>query len=387
MYNYRIGEIMGIPIRLNISFVIFLPILAWLLSRPEQIGVYIGLIDALAPQPIDPAPLEEGYRPTIIGAVAAIGLFASVLLHELGHSWMARRYDIPISSITLWIFGGVASLERLPREWNREFWIAIAGPVVSVLLGLFCYVAMIATPSALPMVVFLTGWLAVTNLVLAAFNMLPAFPMDGGRILRALLARNHPYVDATRTAARVGQWMALFLAIVGVFANVFLILIALFVYVAATSESRMVALDDLLSGVTAADLMSDDLRTVPAETSVDDLLSRMFRERRTGYPVVDGRGSIVGLVSLASLKSVRDVERAALRVEDVMSRDVQTISPDLPAFEVLQTLGGSDAGRLIVAVDGEPVGSITREDFGAALEVLRRVGTAQPAPEWVDGVR
>jgi Zn-dependent protease len=140
----------------------------------------------------------------VIGVAAALGLFVSVTLHELGHSWVALRYGIEIESITLWILGGIASLKTLPKEWNREFWIGIAGPVVSVLVAAAWYVAVVVAPESLQVSRFVVGYLALRNLLLAGFDLLPAFPTDGGRIFRALLARRRPYGTATRIAARVG---------------------------------------------------------------------------------------------------------------------------------------------------------------------------------------
>jgi Zn-dependent protease len=267
MRSYRIGRAMGIPIEINVSLLLFAPFLAWLLSRPGQIALYAGLIESVSGTPIDVDALTTGARPALLGIAAAVGLFASVLAHELGHSWVARRYDIPIARITLWIFGGIASLERIPREWDREFRIAVAGPIVSLGLGLACYLLVVTLPGAVPALVFLVGWLAIMNVSLALFNMLPAFPMDGGRVLRALLSRSpsRSYADATRIAARVGRAMAIWLAILGALAfNPVLILVALFVYGAASSESRTVMLDDLLYGVSAADLMRE-LNTVSTD--------------------------------------------------------------------------------------------------------------------------
>ena len=389
MRSYRVGTAMGIPIELNVSLLLFAPILAWLLSRPAQIDLYAGLIESLSGTAIDTTALTAGSMPTLIGTVAAVGLFASVLAHELGHSWVARRYDIPIARITLWIFGGVASLERVPREWDREFWIAIAGPVVSVGLGLACYGLAVLLPDGVPTLVFLLGWLAIMNVSLAAFNLLPAFPMDGGRILRALLSRSgaRSYAEATRLAARAGRQIAILLAVVGVIGfNPVLILVALFVYGAATTESRTVMLDDLLVGVTAEDLMRD-LHSVPMDATVTELLSRMLYDRRTGYPVTDDHGRIVGTVSLDRLRGVREVERDAVLVEDVMRRGVPRADATTPAFDVLSAFGDRDTDWVVVERDGEPIGVLSRADVARSLTVLRGIGRADRPPLWSEGVR
>ncbi|MEF8869500.1 MAG: site-2 protease family protein, partial [Haloarculaceae archaeon] len=246
MRSFTLGDIWGIPIRINTSLIVFLPVLAWLIGSGGQIEIYAGFIETLTGVGFDLARLRAGSTPWVIGVAAAVGLFASVTVHELGHSWVALRYGLTIESITLWILGGMAALSAIPREWNREFWIAIAGPVTSVLLAAVCYVGLLVVPSSLVVPRFLFGWLAITNVTLAVFNLLPAFPMDGGRILRALLARRRPYASATRIAGRIGVIFAFVFAIVGVFTfQIILLLLAFFVYGAATTESRTVLLDEL----------------------------------------------------------------------------------------------------------------------------------------------
>jgi Zn-dependent protease/CBS domain-containing protein len=388
MRSYRIGRAMGIPIEINVSLLLFAPFLAWLLSRPGQIALYAGLIESVSGTPIDVDALTTGARPALLGIAAAVGLFASVLAHELGHSWVARRYDIPIARITLWIFGGIASLERIPREWDREFRIAVAGPIVSLGLGLACYLLVVSLPGAVPALVFLVGWLAIMNVSLALFNMLPAFPMDGGRVLRALLSRSpsRSYADATRIAARVGRAMAIWLAILGALAfNPVLILVALFVYGAASSESRTVMLDDLLYGVSAADLMRE-LNTVSTDETVAGLLTRMLSERRTGYPVVDERGRIVGVVTLSRLRGVREVERDAVLVEDVMARGVSRVDAETPAFDALGAFGDRGTDWVVVERGGEPVGTLSRDDVARSLTMLRDIGREGRPPAWSEGV-
>lgn len=388
MYNYRIGEVMGIPIRINISLVVFLPLLAWLLARPIQIAFYADLVQSAIGRPIDVDSLIVGDIPLMIGIVSAIALFFSVLVHELGHSYIARRYDIPIASITLWIFGGIASLERIPREWNREFWIAIAGPVASVGLAAIFLIGAWIIPATSPVVLFLVGWLAVINVILAVFNLIPAFPMDGGRILRALLARNQPYVDATRTAAGIGRLIAIFLAILGAISfNVLLILVALFVYGAATTESRMVVLDELLDGVTAGDIMASDLQTIRATDSIHSMVDRMIADRRTEYPVLDAEKTLVGSISLSDVSAVTEEEWPTTSVASIMNPSVRTVDVTLPAFEVLRILSERSTSHVVVTQTGRPVGIISPSEVGTALALLRGVGKRERPPSWIDGVR
>jgi Zn-dependent protease len=371
MRSFTIGEIWDIPIRINTSLLVFLPILAWLIGSGGQIQVYAGFIEGLTGVGFDLAQLRAGSMPWVIGITAAVGLFVSVTLHELGHSWVALRYGLTIESITLWILGGMAALTSIPREWNREFWIAIAGPITSVLVGAVCYVGLLATPGSLPVPRFLFGWLAITNVTLAVFNLLPAFPMDGGRILRALLARRRPYGTATRIAGRIGVIFAFLFAIVGVFTfQILLLLLAFFVYGAATTESRTVLLDELLEGITVGDIATRDVNAVPARTSIDELGSRMLRERRTVYPVLDDGGSIVGVVTLEDLKRARRQDRASTTVEEVM-REVIRVGTDADAFDTLALLNQAGSQNALVEENGAVVAVLSQSDYAHALTIQR----------------
>ena len=371
MRSYTILRVWGIPIRVNVSLLVFLPILAWLIGSGGQIQVYAGFIESLTGVGFDLGALTAGSMPWVIGVLAAVGLFVSVTVHELGHSWVAMRYGIEIESITLWILGGMAALSRIPREWNREFWIAIAGPVTSVGVAAVCYAGVYAVPPSLPVVRFVVGWLAITNVVLAVFNLLPAFPMDGGRILRALLARNRPYAIATRIAGRIGVVFALLFVVVGVLAfEVILLLLGLFIYSAATTESRTVLIDELLDGVTVGDVMSRDPPTVPATTTVAEFGERMLRERRTAYLVTDESGGIVGVATLAGLKDVAADARGSTRV-GAIARDLPRLPPTADAFDAMAAAGRRDGPFALVEVDGVVAGLLSEADFAHALTMQR----------------
>ena len=373
MRNYDLVSVWGIPIRINVSLLVVLPILAWLIGSGEQIALYTAIINGFPIVALDPAALRAGTTPWLIGIAAAVGLFVSVTLHELGHAWAARRYGIEVESITLWLLGGLANLERMPREWEQELWIALSGPAASVLVAVACYGIVAFLPASAPALVFVVGWLVVTNVALTVFNLLPAFPMDGGRVLRALLARSRPYVSATRTAARVGSLFAVGFALVGIFAfSPMLLLLAWFVYTAANSESRAVGLETLLAGVTSADVMDPDVRTVPAETPLSELGERMLADRRTTYPVVDDAGSVVGIVSLDHLQRGR--RRNAGTVRDVMAETFPAVTSDTPMFEVVSRMNGSGTRTAVVERDGQVVGIITPTDLAATLQLRREAG-------------
>jgi Zn-dependent protease/CBS domain-containing protein len=373
MRNVEIGRITGIPIRLNATLVVFLPLLAWLISREAQLLFYAGVVNSISPRSIDVAVIQSGNMPILAGVATAIGLFVGVLLHELGHSWVARRYDVTIASITLWIFGGMAHMEDLPEDWDIELYVAIAGPVMSVLVGAACYVLLFVLPGQ-PVVLFVVGSLAVINVTLAVFNLIPAFPMDGGRVLRALLARSQPYAEATQTAATVGKLIAVLMAVFAVLAFApLLLLIAMFVYIAAGAESRTTVLRDLFRGLTVRELMSTDVRTVTPETTVAAFVDRVVTERTTAYPVME-RGTVTGVVTLDSVQKVPLEARDSTTVADVMGPTPPTVGPDADAFDALVTMSSARGDRILVVESGRFVGQITSADFVRMIEVLQGLG-------------
>ncbi|WEL16304.1 Zn-dependent protease fused to CBS domain [Halorhabdus sp. SVX81] len=379
MRRFRIGSAFGIPIQLDLTFLLVLPLFAWLIGA--QVGQSAELMNDVWGAGIDGAALSTGQLPWILGVTAALGLFAGVVLHELGHSVVAMRYGFPISSITLWLFGGIAQLEEMPEDWKPELFIAIAGPAVSVALAGLSYAGFLLVPTGdavgVASVKFLLGYLALMNLALAIFNMLPGFPMDGGRVLRALLARNRPFAQATQIAAEVGKLFALLLGLFGLFGGggLFLVAIAFFIYIGASSEAQMTTMKAAFEGVTVRDVMTpaDRVQTVDPELSVAELMELMFRERHTGFPVVDDT-RIIGLVTLEDARAVREVEREAFRTEEVMTTDLQTIHPDENAMTAMTRMQEHNIGRLIVMEDDEFVGLLTRSDLMTALSIIKESG-------------
>ncbi|MBP2250064.1 Zn-dependent protease/CBS domain-containing protein [Halarchaeum solikamskense] len=378
MRKFTVGRVWDIPIRIDLSLVLFLPLLAWLLGSEAQIDTYAGVVNAVAPRAVDVATLHVGSNPWIVGVLAAVGLFVGVAIHELGHAYAGARYGVETEAITLWLLGGLASLSSIPRDPEQEFGIAIAGPVTSLLVAALCYAALYVVPASLPVLGFVVGWLAISNALLAGFNLLPAFPMDGGRVLRAYLARSRPYGVATRTAARIGVGFAVAFAVFGIlsFAPLFLLL-AWFVYSAATGESRTVLIDDLLEGLTVGDVLADT-PTIDARASVQSFADRVLADQRTEYAVTED-GRVVGVVTLDALRRVRAVERDAYRVEEVMQRDLPTVAHDADAFDALAVLNDGDAGAAFVEHDGERAGIVTRSDYASVLQARQAFDVTVPA--------
>ena len=386
--SFRVGSLFGIPIKLDVTFLLILPIFAYLIA--VQIELAAELFNESMGAAIDVDALTGGYTPYVWGLVAAIGLFIGVVLHELGHSLTAQRFGYPIDSITLWLLGGIAALSEMPENWRQEFGIAIAGPIVSVLVGVGSYGLFLLTPESLDGARFIFAYLAVLNVALAIFNMLPAFPMDGGRILRALLARNQPYAKATQQAAAIGKGFAVLMGLFGLFAlNPVLIAIALFVYIAASGESQQVTMKAAFEDVTVRDIMTPAgrLQTVTTQTSVEELIERMFRERHTAYPVLED-GYLVGLVTLTDARDVRPVEREAFSVSDILHRDVETISPESDVMSAIEQMRSSNESRILVVepseewdANGDLVGIISRSDVMTALDVVQQSGSVAPIGE------
>ncbi len=375
MRGIHVGSAFGIPIRLNWTFLLVLPLFAFLIG--SEVVTIAELMNETMGVAIDLEAVSAGYTPWILGLAAALGLFGGVLLHEFGHSLVAMRYGYEIDSITLWLLGGLASFTEFPENWKHEFWIAIAGPIVSVAVGVACYGVFVLAPADANAVLFVFGYLALLNVVLAAFNMLPAFPMDGGRVLRALMARNQPHAQATQRAAAIGKVFAFFMAIVGLFGNWILILLAFFIYIAASGEAQQTTLKAAFQDVTVIDVMTprEELHTVTEETSIAELMDRMFRERHTGYPVIHA-GELVGMVTLEDARSVREVERDAYRVADVMETEIASVTPETDAMSALQTMQQHGVGRLpVLDADGELVGLISRSDLMTAFNIIQTGGT------------
>jgi Zn-dependent protease/CBS domain-containing protein len=418
MRSFRIGSLFGIPIKLDLTFLLVLPLFAYLIgTRIEPVS---EILNETLGAGIDATALTGGALPWALGLAAAVGLFVGVVLHELGHSLTAQRYGFPIDSITLWLFGGIAAFSEMPEDWRQELNIAVAGPIVSVLVGVGSYGLFLlapellggASPELLGGTRFVLGYLAVLNVVLAVFNMIPAFPMDGGRVLRALLARSQPYAQATQRAASVGKLFAVLMGLFGLFAfNIILIGVAFFVFVAASSEAQQVTMRAAFQDVTVGDIMTpaDDLHTVEPDTTVAELVRRMFTERHTGYPVVDRDAfegeRLVGLVTLSDARAIEPVERDAYTVEDVMTTDLETITPESDAMTAIERMREHDIGRLLVVngagrrsangagrrsvdgsrgsdEDGELVGLISRTDVMTAFDIVQQSGAAAPSNQF-----
>jgi Zn-dependent protease len=264
-----IGSVMGIPIKLHITFLLVLPMFAY--------------VFAINPQPFGFAGVEPPLTRYAFSALAAILLFVSILLHELAHSYLARSYGVKIESITLFLFGGVSAMEEMPRKPGQEAKMAFAGPLTSLIIGSVCLLIykylIYINPAFFQNPAYLILWiLGSMNLVLGVFNLLPAFPMDGGRVLRSFYAMRMSYVKATQSAASVGKFFAILMAIFGILVgNLWFPLIALFIYVGASEEERSTQAEVALENIQVKDIMTKDVVSVSPSMSVEDLIQFIFQ--------------------------------------------------------------------------------------------------------------
>jgi len=374
--SFRIGRLFGIPILIHYTFLLVIPLFAWIIG--SQIGLTIGMLNEVFQVPIDATIIAAGFMPYILGVVVSFGLFFGVLVHELAHSLVARAKGIAISSITLMIFGGIASMDEGTPDPKVELPMALVGPVASLAFGLLCCALVFLIPQMLPnpaiagIFIFIAGYLGVLNIILCFFNLIPAFPMDGGRVLRAWLAGRMPIHQATQIAANVGKGFAIIFGIIGLFAlSPFLILIALFIYIGAGMESTAVKYSHLLQDVTVGSMMSSPVTTVPPSMPVNQVVDMMYASKHLGFPVVE-RDTLIGIITLADLNRTSTIDRDAMQVRDVMTREVITLTPDVPVIDALRIMSSNDFGRIPVVQDGKILGIVTRTDILKVTE-LRQI--------------
>ena len=354
-------DIFGIPIKLDATFVLLVALLTWLIGA--RVGAYVDLFGL----EVDAQRLQQGATPWLLGLLSALGLVVSVLIHELSHALTARRYGVEIKEIRLWILGGIAQFREMPQQPRAEAVVAIMGPVASAVLGLLLFGVTNLLGAAAGAALVVLSYLASVNIVLAVFNLLPALPMDGGRVLRSLLALRMSHLRATRVAAGVSQVLAVLMGIFGLLTfNLFLVGIAFFVWIAVQAEAQFATVSRALEDITVRDLMSRDVDTVHPDTDLDSFVQTMFERKHVFFPVVDEHEKVVGVIRLQNVEGTDRGERVA----DVMSREVTTIGPDASAVEAFTRINESDGRRLVVTdTQGGMVGVLSTTDLLRAVQV------------------
>ncbi|MFV9631234.1 MAG: CBS domain-containing protein [Methanosarcinales archaeon] len=370
-WSYQIGSIHGIPIRLHVSFLVTVIFFIWLFADHtfEIFGIVFGFGEA-------DVPIWLKY---LLSSITSILFFLTLLFHELSHSVVAQSYGIKIKSITLLIIGGIAQMEDIPKEPRKEAMISAAGPAFSLGIGILAY-AIYITFYQVSEVTWTFGnsflmsvsIIAYYNILLGIFNLIPAFPMDGGRIFRAMLAMNMPYIDATRIAVAVGKSFAIIMGILGLFTfNLFLLLIAFFLYYGAAGEEEATVISVTLEGILVKDVMSGlpDVIYVPPDWTLDQLVDVMFKTKHMGYPVQQNHTSpVLGVITFSDLRRIPELERDTIRVKDVMTDDVIAIEPDADAFDAFKLIMSNNVGRLIVIDQGKIVGIVSRTDLIRSIQ-------------------
>lgn len=374
--NISLGRIGGVEVRINWSWLVIFALIVWSLAD----GVFPSTNPGLS-----------GNTHLAMAIVAAVLFLVSILLHELGHAWAARREGLEVDGITLWLFGGVSQFKGGFPSAGAEFRIAIAGPLVSLVLGVvFVLIAIAGLPSAVDGV---AAWLGYINLALLVFNLIPALPLDGGRVLRAALWRSKGDLGwATRIGTDIGRifgylFIGLGLAMFifqGSFSGAWLAFIGWFLLQAATAEARYIATEAALHGLRVRDLMVRDPVTVDGDFTVGQFMDEVARSRRfTTYPVVDG-GHPIGLLAFGSVAALPRSEWDSRRVRDAMLplERVPQLTEDETAIDALTALSSPTLNRGLVVENGHLAGLLSITDLTRALELRRSLqpseGGSQP---------
>ncbi|WP_143196083.1 site-2 protease family protein [Archangium sp. Cb G35] len=374
----QIATLRGIPIRVHYSFLLVLPFLAWLFGLAMAGG--IG------------AERLRGH-PLVWGAGLAVALFLSVLVHELAHSVYALRKGGEVSDITLLMIGGVSRITRMPEGARHEALMALAGPATSLVLGVLLRMSAVPLAAAgAEELAFAAAFLGGLNVFLGLFNLLPAFPMDGGRVVRALLTGWLGRVRATQAAAFIGKGFAVLFGLVGLFGvpglwtplNPFLLLIAFYVFMGAAGESREVLLQTLLSGLRVRELMTPRTSAVGAEDSLEEVDTRLRAERRRALPMVED-GRVVGLVTQEAVLRVPAPRRGQTLAREV-ALPVPELTPETQVWDALREMGLRQLPQLPVVQDGLLVGTLTQEDLVRGIQ-RRELEEKQRNGPWGVGPR
>ncbi|MBN2044234.1 MAG: site-2 protease family protein [Anaerolineales bacterium] len=350
-WTFRIGKFWGIDVFLHATFfvmIVWLGISYWIQGN--------NIVTAL----------------TGVGFILA--LFGSVVLHEYGHALTARRFGVETKNITLYPIGGVASLERIPEKPKQELLVALAGPAVNLVISLVILLGLLFTSSLQP----LTGLgilegsffqrLMIANLTLVGFNLIPAFPMDGGRVLRALLAMRLEYTAATQIAASVGQGLAFVFGLIGLFSNPFLVFIAFFVWIGAQNEAKMVRMNSALEGIPVSRAMLTDFEVLSPADQLSKVIDHVLRSDQKHFPVVLD-DQVVGVLSETGLlQGLRNKGEETL-VAEVMEHNFRTAD----SYEMLETafnrLRECACHTMPILRNGELVGLVTMDNIGELIRI------------------
>ncbi len=365
--SLTLARVRGIPIKAHWTLLLIVPYLAYLMAA--QFGP-VAKAAGVSPQAIV-------LPPYVWGIALAVLLFACVLAHELGHSLLALRYGGKVASITLMLLGGVSELKGLPKKPSQEALIAALGPLVSLAIGV-AGLGAYRLGGAPADVRFGLFYLGEMNLILAVFNLLPAFPMDGGRVLRALLSTRMTRVRATRWAAGAGMvFSGLFVAVGLVGGNLILALIGVFIWAGAAAEKNQAVQEDQLSGVKVRDVMTPSREVVDGWLPATHAAWRLAESHQTALPVVEG-GRLVGVVALHHLEALRPLERDRTPISAITQRNVPRLQAEELLTDALEAMAERDTSEAPVLEGGDVVGILEPNDLARALRLRKLAHQAVP---------
>jgi Zn-dependent protease/CBS domain-containing protein len=364
-WSLNLGSIAGTAIRIHITFLLFL--------------VWLGAVYYR----------QGGAEAAWQGTIFIVLIFLCVLLHELGHVFAARRYGVKTRDVTLWPFGGIASMERMPDKPSEELIVAVAGPAVNVaiagvlVLWLWPHLDLENLTKIEDPAVSLAVKIAGANIILVVFNIIPAFPMDGGRVLRALLAMRMGNARATEMAATIGQGFAIVFGVLGIFYNPMLIIIAVFIFLAASGEATQAQLRAVAQGSLVSDAMITAFESLPTSATVSDAADALIRTTQTEFPVVDGMGRLRGVLTRDAMIKALKQHGPDAPVLDVMQADVPTIGANAKLDVALRSL--MQRGQPVVGVTNSQdklVGLLTVENLGEMMMIhsARAEAGSEPGP-------
>ncbi len=355
-WSVTIGSFKGTAVRIHVTFLL---LLGWIGFAAFQRGGAVAARDSL---------------------LFIVAIFFCVVLHEFGHILTARRYGIVSTEITLLPIGGVADMERMPDKPGQELLIALAGPAVNVVIAvaLILFLGAVDLSDAIEIgdpSVNLLKRLAAVNIFLAAFNLIPAFPMDGGRVLRAALSIWIGKERATRIAAQIGQGFAFLLGFIGLFGNPLLLFIAIFVYIAAASEAQMTSLSEAARGLKAADAMETRIAVIDRGSTVREAIDILLATSQDEFPVVDASRRLSGFLSRSNIvEALRDSDPGG-PITPFMRQEPETIGVGDSIDAALPRLTGGEAVGVIDA-DGRLLGLLTRQSLAEIMMIK------EARPDW-----
>ena len=350
--SFTIGRIFGIPIKLHITFLLVLPFFAYLF------GTFC---------------FEGSEHLWLWKLLLALGLFAGVTLHESAHSYVAMKNGIKIESITLLPIGGVSQMEDIPEDPRIELRIAIAGPLMSILIGALFLIAYVPFMKLEGDWIKFLLFMGAINLVLGIFNLLPAFPMDGGRILRTFLARRMKYDVATHYAVIVGHIFAIIMLFLGILyfpGGIMLIIIAMFLYIGGSEEERQTGILFALKNLKVKDFMTREVDCLREDLKIIEAMEEFLRTKHILYPVVGYNNRFAGILTLSELSSVSKEEREALLIKDVI-KQVDCLTPNDSSKTAVKKIGKSGINRLPVVENEKVVGIVSIGDIVRTAQIIK----------------